>query len=53
MDRFQMELGATDNRTGGQQMVARFKINDQLYLVGDAGVDGQFTGRLKYLIRFR
>ncbi len=53
LDRFQMELGATDNRSGRQEVVTRFKINDQLYLIGDAGVDGQFTGRLKYLIRFR
>ena len=53
LDRFQMELGSTDNRSGRQQMITRFKINDQLYLIGDAGVDGQFTGRLKYLIRFR
>ncbi len=53
LDRFQMELGSTDNRSGRQQVITRFKINDQLYLIGDAGVDGQFTGRLKYLIRFR
>ena len=53
LDRFQMDLGATDNRSGRQEVVTRFKINDQLYLIGDAGVDGQFTGRLKYLIRFR
>ena len=53
LDRLQMELGPTDNRSGRQQVITRFKINDQLYLIGDAGVDGQFTGRLKYLIRFR
>ncbi len=53
LDRFQMELGSTDNRSGRQEVVTRFKINDQFYLIGDAGVDGQFTGRLKYLIRFR
>ena len=53
LDRFQMELGSTDNRSGRQEIITRFKINDQLYLIGDAGVDGQFTGRLKYLIRFR
>lgn len=53
LDRFQMELGSTDNRSGRQQVITRFKINDALYLIGDAGVDGQFTGRLKYLIRFR
>ena len=53
LNRFDVELGSTDNRTGQQQVVARFKFNDQLYFVGEAGVDGQVTGRLKYLIRFR
>ena len=53
LDRFQMELGSTSNVSGRQEIITRFKINDQLYLIGDAGVDGQFTGRLKYLIRFR
>jgi autotransporter translocation and assembly factor TamB len=52
-DRFDLELGAVDNRTGTQEVVARFKVNDQIYLIGDIGVDGSFTGRVKYLIRFR
>jgi hypothetical protein len=53
LDRFQIELGALDNRTGGQQVMSRFKISDQLYLMGDLGNGGRFTGSLKYLIRFR
>jgi hypothetical protein len=54
MDRFQVELGALSNRSGGGQDVkARYKFNDQVYLTGDIGVDGNFTGSLKYLIRFR
>ncbi len=53
MDRFQIELGAVDNRTGGREINTRFKINDQYYLIGDLNTDGSFTGRLKYLIRFR
>jgi len=52
-DRFEFDLGATDNQTGRQEFAGRFRINDRLYLVGEADVDGQFTGRLKYLIRFR
>jgi hypothetical protein len=52
-DRFEFDLGATNNQTGQQEFSGRFKINDRFYLVGEAGVDGQFTGRLKYLIRFR
>ncbi len=53
MDRFQVELGALDNRTGGQQVNTRFRMTDNLYFLGDIGVDGRFTGSLKYLIRFR
>jgi autotransporter translocation and assembly factor TamB len=53
LDRFQFELGALDSRTGGQQVVSRVRLTDQLYLIGDLGTEGGFTGRLKYLIRFR
>jgi autotransporter translocation and assembly factor TamB len=51
-DRFDLDLGAVDPRTGQQQAVARFKINDQFVLVGDVGVGGDYKGMLKYLIRF-
>ena len=53
MNRFQIEMGALDNRTGGQQVISRVRLTDQLYLIGDLGTEGGFTGRLKYLIRFR
>jgi autotransporter translocation and assembly factor TamB len=52
-DRFQLELGAVDNRTGAREITTRFKLNDHYYLIGDLNTDGSFTGRLKYLIRFR
>lgn len=52
-DRFDLELGALDNRGGGQEVTARYKVNDQTYVLGEIGVDGSFTGSLKYLIRFR
>jgi len=53
VDRFQIELGSLDNRTGGQRVISRVRLTDQLYLIGDLGTEGGFTGRLKYLIRFR
>ncbi len=53
LDRFDVELGALSNRSSGQDIKARFKMTDQVYLLGDIGVDGNFTGSLKYLIRFR
>ncbi len=53
LNRFQIELGALDNRTGGQQVISRVRLTDQLYLIGDLETGGGFTGSLKYLIRFR
>jgi len=53
LDRFQLELGAVDNRTGAREITTRFKINDHYFLIGDINTNGRFTGRLKYLIRFR
>ena len=53
IDRFQIELGALDDRTGGQQIISRVRLTNQLYLIGDIATEEGFTGRLKYLIRFR
>jgi hypothetical protein len=53
IDRFSIELGAIDNRTGGQQVTTRIKLTKQLYFVGDLSTEEGFTGRFKYLIRFR
>ncbi|MEP6667876.1 MAG: translocation/assembly module TamB domain-containing protein [Chthoniobacter sp.] len=53
LDRFSMEMGALDNRTGGQQITSRVRLTNQFYLIGDLATDEGFTGRLKYLIRFR
>ncbi len=52
-DRFQVELGAVDNRSGQREITSRFKINDNFFIVGDLDTGGGFTGQLKYLIRFR
>ena len=52
-DRFQFEVGALDSRTGEQQVTSKLKLTDNLYLLGGLGIAGDFTGSLKYLIRFR
>ena len=52
-NRLDLDVGAVDPRTGRQQVSARFKISDQVVLVGDVGVGGDYRGMLKYLIRFR
>ena len=52
-DRLQVDVGNVDPRTGQQSASARFKVNEQFVLVGDLGVQGDFKGTVKYLIRFR
>jgi hypothetical protein len=52
-NRLDLDVGLVDPRTGRQQASARFRINDQLIIVGDLGVGGDFRGMLRYLIRFR
>ncbi len=52
-DRLDVDVGTVDPRTGQQQAIARYKINDQFVVVGDIGVGGDYRGMIKYLIRFR
>ncbi len=52
-DRFSFDVGATDTQTGRQEVKATFKLGEQLYLVGEIDVTGGFTGRVKYLLRYR
>ncbi len=52
-NRLDVEFGNTDPRTGEQTATARYKVNDQVVLIGDIGTQGGFRGLVKYLIRFR
>ena len=52
-DRLDVDFGQVDPRTGQQTASARFKVNQQIVLVGDIEVGGDFRGMVKYLIRFR
>jgi hypothetical protein len=53
LDRFDLELGATDVATGAREATTKVRINDQLYLLGELDTRGRYTGSLKYLLRFR
>jgi len=53
LDRFSVDLGPVSDRTGGQDVITRYKLTDHFDLVGDLATEEGFTGRLKYLIRFR
>jgi hypothetical protein len=52
-DRLQIDIGGVDNRTGKQEISARFKLGDQFYLTGDVDVAGNFNGKIRYLLRYR
>ncbi len=52
-DRFELELGAVDHKTGAREATAKYKVNDQIYILGELDTQGRYTGSLKYLLRFR
>ena len=53
LDRLDVEFGTIDPRTGEQTTTARYRLTDHVVLVGEIGVQGDFSGLVKYLIRFR
>jgi TamB, inner membrane protein subunit of TAM complex len=53
LNRVDVEFNMTDERTGRQSATAKFKVNDNIVLIGDVGVAGDYRGLVKYLIRFR
>ncbi len=53
LSRVQLDLGAIDPRTGKQTTTLSIPVSDQLVLVGGLGVDGNFRGQVKYLLRFK
>ena len=53
LDRFEMEFGAVDQKSGAREATARFKVNDKTYILGELDTQGRYTGSVKYLLRFR
>src|SRR4029077_19423417 len=51
-DRLDVDIGQVDPKTGQQTATARYKINQNFVLIGDIGVQGDFRGVVKYVIRF-
>jgi len=52
-NRFKVNVGGVDPRTGQQEITSTLKLTDQLYLIGDIDVGGDLRGMIRYLLRFR
>jgi hypothetical protein len=53
LERFEMDVGNVDPKTGRPDVTGSLRINDNLYFLGDIDMGGQVTGKVKYLLRFR
>ena len=53
LNRFQLDVGTVDPRTGKQEAAARFKMGEKFYLIGSVNVLGDIRGQVKYLLQFR
>jgi len=51
--RFNLDVGALNSRTGHQESRLSYRITNDLFLIGEVGADGDFAGRVRYVIRFR
>ena len=53
MDRFALDVGGVDPRTGRQELMGKFKLSDQYQLGAGVDMQGDMRMQLQYLIRFR
>jgi autotransporter translocation and assembly factor TamB len=53
LDRFEVDFGAVDPKTGRNETTAQLRVTDRLFFIGDLQLGGGFSGRVKYLFRFR
>ena len=53
VNNFQIDVGSVDARTGRPEVSTSVKLSKRFYLIGDVDLDGQFSGLLRYVIRFR
>jgi hypothetical protein len=51
--RFSLDLSAINGRTGHQETRLTYRLTDQFFMIGEIGADGDFAGRLRYVLRFR
>jgi len=52
-DRFSLDVGGVDPRTGKQELMGRFKLSEQFQLGAGVDVQGDARMQLQYLLRFR
>ncbi len=53
MDRFDLDVSNVDPKTGRPDVEASVRMTDKVYFLGELDTEGQFTGKVKYLLRFR
>jgi hypothetical protein len=53
LDRFEMDVGNVDAKTGRPDVTGSFRLSDKMYFLGEIDMRGQVTGTVKYLLRFR
>ena len=52
-DRFSLDVGTVDPRSGRQEIDARFKLSDQYEIGAGVDVQGDVRAQFRYLLRFR
>ncbi len=53
INRFDVDITNVDPKSGLPEVNASMRINDKLFFLGELDLQGQFTGKVKYLLRFR
>ena len=53
LDRFSLDVGGVDPRTGKQELMGNFKLSNQFQFGAGLDVQGDARMQLQYLLRFR
>jgi len=51
--RFSVDLGAVDAKTGRQEVAAQFRVTDRVRVLGEIDMQGGVGGRIQYVFRFK
>ena len=52
-DKLDFTVGAIDPRTGKQSLSTRYRLTPTFHMIGDLDVDGNFRGKLRYILRLK
>ena len=50
--RFSLDVGALNSRTGNQETRLTYRLQDNMFMIGEIGANGDFATRLRYIFRF-